>query len=69
MAEEDYRQMVLHHLKHQSDQADEQTRTLRTIRGIAIFYVVITLLPIAFGLLALALGLFSSISLLGSLPR
>jgi hypothetical protein len=62
MGEEDFRRMLLYH-------ANEQTRALRTIRAIAIFYVVITILPIALGVLALVLGLFSSFSLLQSFGR
>ena len=64
MSDEDYRRMVLYHLKIQTDHADQQTRALRTIRAIAIFYVVMTLIPIGLGLIALVLGLFSSFSLL-----
>jgi hypothetical protein len=60
MGEEDYRRMILYHL-------NEQTRAVRTIRAIAIFYVVMTLLPILLGLLSLlafVLGLFSVGSLI-----
>jgi hypothetical protein len=65
--EDAYRRLVLGRLRVLSDLAEDQRSALRTIRGIAIFYVVMTLIPIIFGVLALLLGLLGTASLFSSL--